>query len=113
MWLLDKNVPIQLERLLQEFGIEATTADSRGFGTLTNGELVASAAAIDVTCILTRDQRFAETAKKSIRFHNNICIVVLTLPQLRAPGFLQAFRMAWSQAPIQPVAGQAISWPGS
>ena len=32
-----------LQHLLHEFGVEAITADSRGFGDLTNGELVASA----------------------------------------------------------------------
>jgi len=32
MWLLDKNVPVQLVTLLAEFGIDAITADSRGSG---------------------------------------------------------------------------------
>jgi predicted nuclease of predicted toxin-antitoxin system len=111
MWLLDKNVPIQLERLLQEFGVAAATADSRGFGGLANGELVASANAIGVTCILTRDLLFAQSAKKSLRLHGDVCVVLLTLPQMRAPGFLQAFRESWSRAPIRPVPGQTISWP--
>jgi hypothetical protein len=29
MWLLDKNIPVQLKSLLNEFGIESVTADSR------------------------------------------------------------------------------------
>jgi hypothetical protein len=43
MWLLDKNVPVQLKPLLSEFGIESVTADSQGWGQLTNGKLVAAA----------------------------------------------------------------------
>lgn len=112
MWLLDKNVPVQLQELLRELGVEAVTADSKGFGNLANGELVSSAAAIGVVCILTRDMLFAQSAKKSLQVHKNLCVVVLTLPQLRAPGFLSAFRAAWSRADIRLVEGQVVFWPG-
>lgn len=45
MWLLDKNVPAQLVDLLRGLGIESLTTDPEGWGALTNGDLVARAAA--------------------------------------------------------------------
>ena len=45
MWLLDKNLPIQLVGLLQNFGIDALTAEAKDWDGLTNGELVAAAVA--------------------------------------------------------------------
>ncbi|SRR5712691_11718187 len=81
MWLLDKNVPIQLAALLGELGVEAATADSKGFGSLTNGELVVAAVEAGVSCILTRDRLFSESASRSLKIHRGVCLVVLTLPQ--------------------------------
>jgi len=113
MWLLDKNVPIQLKRLLSEFGIESVTADSEGWGELTNGKLVAAAASYGISCILTRDRQFAESASSTLRDHRKICVVLLILPQLRAPAFLKSFREAWLMDCIREVPGQTISWPRS
>jgi|HubBroStandDraft_2_1064218.scaffolds.fasta_scaffold1438133_2 predicted nuclease of predicted toxin-antitoxin system len=62
MWLLDKNVPIQLVGLLADVGIDAVLADAKGWGALKNGELVAAAATDGISCILTRDRLFAESA---------------------------------------------------
>jgi len=42
MWLLDVNVPRQIAPVLREFGIEAETAESRGWNVLTNGKLSGS-----------------------------------------------------------------------
>jgi len=39
MWLLDVNVPKRLVGVLGEFGIEAHSAESRGWDDLTNGAL--------------------------------------------------------------------------
>ncbi len=51
MWLLDVNMPRKIAAVLGEFGIEAETAESRGWNDLTNGELVAAAAGFN--CLLT------------------------------------------------------------
>ena len=40
MWLLDVNMPMKVLAVLGAFGIEAQTAESRGWNNLTNGELV-------------------------------------------------------------------------
>jgi len=37
MWLLDVNMPKKIGPLLGELGIEAHSADDRGWGGLTNG----------------------------------------------------------------------------
>lgn len=42
MWLLDVNTPKKLGRLLGKHGIEAHSADDRGWGGLANGALVES-----------------------------------------------------------------------
>lgn len=73
---------------------------------------MAAAAATAVSCILTRDRLFAQSAKKSLHIHQTISVVVWTFPQLRAAVFLEAFRQAWSAARIQPVEGQVQLWPG-
>lgn len=111
MWLLDKNVPIQLVDLLRLYGIEAYTAEAKGWGALTNGELVAAAAAARVSCIVTRDNLFAQSAAKALKIHTTLSIVVLKLAQLRAPAFLEAFQQAWSSRPIQLIAGEIMEWP--
>ena len=111
MWLLDKNVPVQLRSLLSEFGIESVTADSKGWGHLTNGKLVAASDGDGISCILTRDRQFSESASHALREHRGICIVLLTLPQLRAAAFLDSFREAWLLDTIQEIPGQPVLWP--
>ena len=37
MWLLDANMPAKLPLLLREFRTEAATAQSQGWGALSNG----------------------------------------------------------------------------
>ena len=43
MWLLDANMPNNIIAVLGAFGIEAHTAESRGWKGLTNGDLVEAA----------------------------------------------------------------------
>lgn len=43
MWLLDVNTPKKLGGLLGKHGIEAHSADDRGWGGLANGALVEAA----------------------------------------------------------------------
>jgi hypothetical protein len=52
MWLLDVNMPKKAGSLLREFGIEAYSADDRGWGGLTNGALVEAAVQAGFQCIL-------------------------------------------------------------
>ncbi|MGA2328707.1 MAG: hypothetical protein ABSH05_20715 [Bryobacteraceae bacterium] len=40
MWLLDVNMPRRLNGFLGSYGIQAQTAEARGWGGLTNGALV-------------------------------------------------------------------------
>jgi predicted nuclease of predicted toxin-antitoxin system len=109
MWLLDVNMPKQVRGLLGEFGIVAHAADDRGWGGLTNGALVEAASRASFRVILTRDRLFSESAARA-RFPE-VCIVLVTIPQLRAPEFLGQFRDAWNRGPIRPAAGQLLHWP--
>ena len=111
MWLLDANMPVQLVELLQDLAIEADTAAARGWNTLSNGSLVNAAAKAKFTVLLTRDRLFGEAAATALRTHKSFCVVLVTLPQLRAAAFLQAFRAAWYEAPITPTPGRMIEWP--
>jgi hypothetical protein len=111
MWLLDVNMPQQLVGLLAEFGISAQAANARGWGTLINGELLEAAAASGFDCLLTRDRLFEQSVAKNFKRYPRFSIVVVTLPQVRASQFLDSFRTAWENNPIEPAPGQAQSWP--
>jgi len=111
MWLLDANIDIHLVAVLKEFGVECQTAASRGWKALSNGELVAAAAAAGFCCILTRDQLFAESASRALKLFPQLAVVVITLPQGRWEEYRKRFLQAWATAPIQPTTGHLIRWP--
>jgi predicted nuclease of predicted toxin-antitoxin system len=111
MWLLDANMPVQLVELLKELGIEADSAVARGWNTLSNGNLVSAAVQAKFTALLTRDRLFGESASQTLKAHNEFCIVLVRLPQLRASEFVAAFRAAWQTAQIIPASGRMIDWP--
>ncbi len=111
MWLLDVNLPKKIGGFLGELGIEACSADDRGWGGLTNGALVEAAQQAGFRCILTRDRLFSESAARALQRFPEFCVVLVTIPQLRGPEFLEQFRNAWVRSPIQPVSGQLLRWP--
>ncbi len=111
MWLLDVNLPKKIGGLLGEFGIETHSAEDRGWGGLTNGALVEAAQQAGFRCILTRDRLFGESAARALKRFPEFSVVLVTIPQLRGPEFLEQFRSAWVRSPIQPVAGQLLRWP--
>jgi hypothetical protein len=111
MWLLDVNMPQQLKPLLAELGITAETANARGWGTFVNGALLEAAATAGFKCLLTRDRLFGESASGHLKRYPHFAIVVVLLPQVRAPQFLASFRAAWGKSPIAPTTGQIQSWP--
>ena len=111
MWLLDANMPVQLVALLQDLAIEADTAAGRGWNALSNGSLVSAAAQAKFTVLLTRDRLFGEAAAAAFRTYPDSCVVRVTLPQMRAAAFMQAFRAAWQKGPITPAPGRMIEWP--
>jgi predicted nuclease of predicted toxin-antitoxin system len=111
MWLLDANMPVQLVALLRELGIEAESAVDRGWNTLSNGSLVNAATQANFTVLLTRDRLFGQSAASVLRARSEFCVVRVTLPQLRAPQFLQAFGAAWERARIIAAPVQMIEWP--
>lgn len=111
MWLLDVNMPKQLTSLLKELGRESDTAQSRRWDALSNGRLVEAAVSAGFTCLLSRDKLFGESASRVLDRFPEFAVVLVTLPQLRAMQFLEAFRNAWKIAAIVPVAGEVTSWP--
>ena len=72
---------------------------------------IAAAAAAGISCILTRDRLFAESATKAIKNHKDLAIVLLTLTQFKALIYLSAFERAWLSKPIEPIPGCMIEWP--
>jgi hypothetical protein len=111
MWLLDANVDVHLAAVFREFGIECGTAASRGWKALSNGELVAAAAATGFRCLLTRDQLFGESASRALKSFPQFAVVVITLPQQRWEEYRKRFLEAWAVSPIQPVPGRLTHWP--
>lgn len=111
MWLLDVNVPRQIAPLLREFGIEAETAESRGWNVLTNGKLLKVAFRGGFRCLLSRDRLFGQSAARPLRTFPEIAIVIVTLPQIRGREYAESFRSEWEKRPISPRAGEVIVWP--
>jgi predicted nuclease of predicted toxin-antitoxin system len=96
MWLLDVNMPKKVGPILGEFGIEAHSADDKGWGALTNGALVEAASLAGYHCVLTRDRLFSESAARVLKRFPEFCVVLVTIPQLRGSEFLKQFRDAWN-----------------
>jgi len=59
---------------------------------------------------VTRDRLFSESAARALQSFPWFCVVLVTIPQLRGPQFLEQFRLAWARSPILPVAGKLIRW---
>ena len=97
--------------MLVEFGIGCDTAANRGWKALSNGDLVATAAAAGFHCLLTRDQLFGESASHALKSFPQFAVVVVDLPQQRWPEYRERFLAAWAASPLQPVAGSLIHWP--
>ena len=113
MWLLDANMDVHLAAVLVEFGIRCDTAGNRGWKALSNGDLVATAAAAGFHCLLTRDQLFGESASRALKSFPQFAVVVVDLPQQRWQQYHERFIAAWAASPIQPVPGGLIHWPPS
>jgi hypothetical protein len=111
MWLLDVNMPRQLKGVLAELDIAADTAIDRGWGTLVNGDLLKAAATSGFRVLLTRDRLFGESVAGGLQDYPAFSIVIVTIPQARAPQFLSSFRAEWAKDPIVPIPGQVESRP--
>ncbi len=111
MWLLDVNMPRPLIAALAELGIQAKTAIDQGWKNLTNGRLVEAAVSQGFSCLLTRDKLFGDSASRALRNFPQFSVVLITLPQMKAPGFMENFKAAWRLSPIKPVPGEMIHWP--
>jgi hypothetical protein len=111
MWLLDVNVDVGLVQILNEVGVYSETAAHRGWKGLSNGDLVGTAVSAGFTCLLTRDQRFGESAARALKAYPNFAVVVIKLPQLPRERHLKQFLETWRVRRIDPVAGALIQWP--
>src|SRR5260221_6432868 len=112
MSLLDANLPTKLVGVLQEYGIRTESTESRGWKALTNGQLVEAAIQGGFTAVLTRDRLFGEAAARALKQAPQFAVVLIRLPQLRGPEFLDHFRNARKREPIRPEPGRLVSWPG-
>ena len=111
MWLLDANMDVHLTGVLNEYGIRCEAATRRGWGGLTNGDLVEAATKAGFTCILTRDRLFADSVGRMLDEHANFSIVVVHLPQKPWRDYVEEFRSVWTKEPIAPIPGRVIHWP--
>lgn len=110
-WLLDANVTQVLQEFLSERGISSVTAQDQGWAELTNGNLVQAAVDGGFRVILTRDKLFKESASRTLRRHPDVCIVLLKLPQAKAPELRRLLEAMWVSTPIVPVSGELVLWP--
>jgi hypothetical protein len=106
-------MPTTRAAVLGELGIEAQAADVLGWKGLTNGALVEAAVRDGFSCVLTRDRLFSEAAARALKRFPSFCVVLVAIPQLRGPEFLEQFRLAWNRSPIRPAAGALVRWPSS
>ena len=111
MWLLDANRDVHLVAILAELGTPSATAASRGWKALSNGDLVAAAAAAGFECLLTRDQLFGESASRALRSFPQFAVVLINLPQRPWQEYCDRFLAAWAKSPINPIAGRLTFWP--
>lgn len=110
-WLLDVNVNRKLIPVLMGFGIKAESSIIRGWRLLSNGDLIEMAVTSGFGIMLTNDVRILKSAGKSLSKYPQFALVLLCLPQVPSKTYLDLFEKAWSNAPILPIAGKAISWP--
>ena len=111
MWLLDVNMDVHLVQILHKLGMPSDTAAHRGWRGLSNGDLVGTAVSAGFTCLLTRDQRFGESAARALKAFPGFAVVVVNLPQLPLSKHHEQFLAAWRAKPIKPIAGSLIRWP--
>jgi hypothetical protein len=110
MWLLDANMDVHLVHTLNELGVSYDTAANRGWKALSNGELVSVVVAEGLTCLLTRDQVFGESAARALKTFPSFAVVVVDLPQQRWQAHQEQFVTAWGERSIEPVAGTLVHW---
>ncbi len=111
MWLLDVNMPRPLIAALGKLGQQAKTAIDLGWENLTNGRLVEAAVSQGFSCLLTRDQLFGESASRALSTFPQFSVILITLPQMKAPAFMENFKESWNISPIKPIPGKMIRWP--
>jgi hypothetical protein len=80
-------------------------------GTSAKRRLVTAAHDAGFDTIFTRDLKFAESASRSLQAIPTMAVVVIRLPQRSWKLYADAFRVAWSQAPVTPQPGQVVTWP--
>jgi hypothetical protein len=97
--------------VLGQLGIRCDTAGNRGWKALSNGDLVAAAAAAGLHCLLTRDRLFGESASRALKSFPKFAVVVIDLSQQRWQQYQEGFVAAWAASPIQPVPGGLTHWP--
>ncbi len=113
MWLLDKNIPRQIEPVLKTNSIQFETVRACGWDELRNGELLRTANDAGFTCILTRDVLFQESAKKALKAQPKMAIVLIKIPQAPGKEYAKSFADLMKKSPIVPVAGQLVIWPAN
>lgn len=109
--LVDHNLPPGVVSLLNESGFVSSTATSKGWSALTNGQLIAVAAQNGFEGIITKDIRLHLDGEVSLRRFPTFAIVIVRLPQLKKRQYLERFAAELDQKKLLPAAGKIISWP--
>src|SRR5205823_13639053 len=104
-------LPTALLGVLRSRGIDCDTAASRGWRDLTNGLLEEAAFRAGFRVILTRDRGFGESAARALPLLPELAVVVLTVPQARAAGFVAEGQVRWQSRAIQPISWRVIDCP--
>ena len=111
MWLLDHNLPAQINPILRNLGMVCETTFDRNWHELKNGQLVAASFDAGFRCIVTRDVLFGESAAKALKNYTSMAVVLIRLPQSRGRLYAQRFETEWLRQKIVPSPGSLTTWP--
>ena len=109
--LVDHNLPPGVAGLLNGHGFSCSTAKSKGWSALTNGQLIEAAVKNGFEGIITKDIRLHLDGEVSLRKFPTFAIVIVKLPQLKKRQYLERFSSELAQKKLIPVAGKIIAWP--
>ncbi len=115
MWLIDVNLPIQLQAVLKNLGIESKHAIELGWRNLSNGKLAQAAQEAGYTVILTLDNGLYGEVEGFVRKTQvsfpQVAFVLVKIKQQKLLKMIDAFKAEFLANPIKPEAGKLLVWP--
>ena len=111
MWLLDKNVPIQMVAFLRDRNIEAKHAGDLEWGALRNGVLTKTAYEAGYRVLVTHDLDFDRDAAKELAIRSDFAVVKILLDTPGKSAYVALLGKYWPREPMIPTFGSSVAWP--